>query len=172
MNGELEMHQGKIELNLTVNGIERCLMVEPDMMLLSVIRDVLRLTGTKHGCDDANCGVCSVLLNGKVVKSCCLLALQAEGAEITTIEGLSRIENGREILHPLQEAFIETGAIQCGFCTPGMILTAKALLDENNNPGEEDIREALHGNLCRCTGYLKIVEAIELVRDRMFSSVK
>ena len=164
---KLAAHQGKVALNFIVNGTERHLLVEPDAMLLSVLRDVLRITGTKHGCDDSNCGACTVLVNGKAVKSCSLLALQAEGASITTIEGLSIIEDGEEILHPLQEAFIEVGAIQCGFCTPGMVLTAKSLLDEKPDANEEDIREALHGNICRCTGYVKIVEAIELARDRM-----
>ncbi|MBQ2627868.1 MAG: (2Fe-2S)-binding protein [Eubacterium sp.] len=138
-------------------------MVEPNRTLLDVLREDLGLTGVKHGCDDSNCGVCTVIMDGKAVKSCSILIGQAEGTKVTTIEGLEG-ENG---LHPLQQAFIDHFAIQCGFCTPGMILSAKALLDENPNATEEDIREAMHGNMCRCTGYKKIIEAIEAARDQM-----
>lgn len=130
---------------------------------MDVLREDLGLTGVKHGCDDSNCGVCTVIMDGKAVKSCSVLIGQAQGTKVTTIEGLET-ENG---LHPLQKAFIEHFAIQCGFCTPGMILSAKALLDENPNATEDEIREALHGNICRCTGYKKIVEAIEAARDEM-----
>lgn len=151
----------KMKIEFTVNGTARTLYVSPCKTLAEVLREDLGLLGTKQGCDDSNCGVCTVLVNGKAVKSCAMLIPLANGCEITTIEGLER-ENS---LHPLQQAFIDRFAIQCGYCTPGMILTAKAILDENPNATEEDIREGLHGNLCRCTGYKKIVEAIEDVRD-------
>jgi len=145
---------------LTVNGEKRSLHVPPGRTLLDLLRDDLGLTGTKRGCDDANCGACTVLLDGRAVKSCCMLALQADGAEVVTIEGLETQAG----LHPLQQAFIDYAALQCGFCTPGMILSAKAILDENPDADEDDIREGLHGNLCRCTGYVKIVEAVMAVQ--------
>ncbi len=147
------MKQG---IRLTVNGEEYALEVEPKRRLLDVLRNDLFLTGTKEGCGRGECGACTVILDGKAVNSCLTLAVQADGGRILTIEGL---HNG-EKLHPLQEAFIEHGAIQCGYCTPGMILSAKALLDEDPNPTEEGVRTALAGNLCRCTGYVKIVEAV------------
>ena len=155
--------ENNIVVSFEVNGRPVELMVEPNRTLLNVLREDLGLTGVKHGCDDSNCGVCTVIMDGKAVKSCSVLIGQAEGTKITTIEGLEG-ENG---LHPLQQAFIDHFAIQCGFCTPGMILSAKALLDENPNATEEDIREAMHGNMCRCTGYKKIIEAIEAARDEM-----
>ena len=144
------------ELNLTVNGEYYQLTVPPYRTLLEVIREDLGLTGAKSGCATGKCGSCTVILNGKSVKSCLTLALQANGKEILTIEGLA---DGDE-LHPLQKSFIEHGAMQCGYCTPGMIMSAKALLDENPHPTEDEIRDALVGNICRCTGYVKIVEAI------------
>jgi len=147
-------------VSLTVNGEKHHVQVPPARTLLELIRQDLGLTGTKHGCDDANCGACTVLLDGKAIKSCCMLALQADGAEVVTIEGLGTNDG----LHPLQQAFIDYAAFQCGFCTPGMILSAKAILDENPDAGEDDIREGLQGNLCRCTGYVKIVEAIMAVQ--------
>lgn len=150
-----------MQIALTVNGRQHKLYVSPDRTLLEVLREELNLTGTKQGCDDANCGVCTVLMDGMAVKSCVILAPQANGRSITTIEGLEREHS----LHPLQQAFIDHFAVQCGFCTPGMILTAKAILDKNPNATEDDIREGLHGNVCRCTGFKKIVEAIEAVRD-------
>ncbi len=150
----------KIKISLTVNGRGHTLYVSPCRTLLDVLRD-LNLLGTKSGCDDSNCGVCTVLVDGMAVKSCTMLAPLADGKSITTIEGLEK----KDSLHPLQQAFIDHFAVQCGFCTPGMILTAKAILDENPNATEDDIREGLHGNLCRCVGYKKIVEAIEAVRD-------
>lgn len=155
------MYEEKMRFELSVNQKKRVVYVHPSATLLEVLRDELNLTGTKRGCDDSNCGVCTVLLDGKAVKSCTMLIVQAAGHEVTTIEGLEN-DNG---LHPLQQSFIDHFAVQCGFCTPGMILTAKAILDENPNATEDDIREGLHGNLCRCTGYKKIVEAIEAVRD-------
>ena len=153
----------KIIVSFDVNNRPVELLVAPNRTLLDVLRQDLGLTGVKHGCDDSNCGVCTVIMDGKAVKSCSILIGQAQGTKVTTIEGLET-ENG---LHPLQKAFIEHFAIQCGFCTPGMILSAKALLDENPNATEDEIREALHGNICRCTGYKKIVEAIEAARDEM-----
>jgi len=147
-------------VTLTVNGKKHRILVQPERTLLELLREDLHLTGAKRGCDDSNCGACTVLMNGQAVKSCCMLALQADGADIVTIEGLET----RDGLHPLQQAFIDHSALQCGFCTPGMVLTAKAILDENPDADEEDIREGLHGNLCRCTGYVKIVEAVMAVQ--------
>jgi carbon-monoxide dehydrogenase small subunit len=147
----------KRELELKVNGEEYTVEVEPHRTLLEVIRNDLGLTGTKLGCGGGECGACTVILDGKAVKSCLMLALDAKGKEILTIEGLTRGEE----LHPLQRAFVERGAIQCGFCTPGMIMASKALLDENPHPSEQEIKDALAGNLCRCTGYVKILEAIK-----------
>ena len=149
-------------LKLRVNNQDREIYVEPRRTLLEVLRDALGLTGTKEGCGEGNCGVCTVLIDGKAVRSCLMLALQAEGRDILTIEGL-KLENGS--LHPLQQAFIDYFAVQCGFCTPGMILTAKALLDENPDASEQEVKEALCGNLCRCTGYVKITEAVLAAKD-------
>lgn len=146
----------KRELELKVNSEDYSLTVEPHRTLLEVIRNDLGLTGTKLGCGGGECGACTVILDGKAVKSCLMLALDARGKEIWTIEGLSRVGD----LHPLQRAFVERGAIQCGFCTPGMIMASKALLDENPHPTEQEIKDALAGNLCRCTGYVKILEAV------------
>ena len=155
--------ENKIVVSFEVNGRPVELLVAPNRTLLEVLREDLGLTGVKHGCDDSNCGVCTVIMDGKAVKSCSILIGQAEGTKVTTIEGLEG-ENG---LHPLQKAFIEHFAIQCDYCTPGMILSAKALLDENPQATEDDIREALHGNICRCTGYKKIIEAVEAARDEI-----
>ncbi len=152
----------KTLINIKVNGRAWDLAVEPNRTLLDVLRHDLELTGTKRGCDLGECGSCTVILNGKPVNSCLVLAIQANGAEVLTIEGLA----GPSGLHPLQRAFVEKGAIQCGFCTPGMILSASSLLQKNPKPGEEEIRTALSGNLCRCTGYQKIVEAIQSVGER------
>jgi aerobic carbon-monoxide dehydrogenase small subunit len=145
----------RIPIHLVVNGEEYHLEIKPNRVLLDVLREDLELTGTKKGCGLGKCGACTVLLNGRPVHSCLILALQVDGCEITTIEGV-----GKDDIHPLQEHFVENGAIQCGFCTPGMINTAKALLDKNPHPNKADIKEAIAGNLCRCTGYHKIVEAI------------
>jgi carbon-monoxide dehydrogenase small subunit len=146
----------KRKISLNVNGVQRDVLVEPYQTLVEVLRDTLGLTGTKQGCGRGNCGTCTVLMDGKPVNSCLLLAVDAVGHAIVTIEGLA--QDGR--LHPIQEAFITHGAVQCGFCTPGLIITAKALLDENPNPTEEEVRTAIAGNICRCTGYHKVVEAI------------
>ena len=147
-------------VSLTVNGEKYSALIPPGRTLLELLREDLGLTGAKRGCDDSNCGACTVILNGQAVKSCCMLALQAQGAEVVTIEGMAP-KGG---LHPLQQAFIDHFALQCGFCTPGMIMAAKAILDENPDASEDDIREGLHGNLCRCTGYKKIVEAVMAVQ--------
>ncbi len=153
----------KVSVNLTVNGEPVEVAVEPNRTLVQLLREDLGLTGTKHGCGLGDCGACTVLLDGKPVNSCLVLALQARGREVLTIEGLA--ENGN--LHPIQRAFVDLGAIQCGFCTPGMILSAKALLDENPKPTEKEIRTAISGNLCRCTGYQKIVEAVQEASETM-----
>jgi aerobic carbon-monoxide dehydrogenase small subunit len=143
-------------LRFTVNEEPREIAVEPWWTLLDVLRDQLELTGAKKGCDRGDCGACTVLLDGKPIVSCTTLAVQANGRRVTTIEGL--MSEGHP--HPLQQAFVDHGAVQCGFCTPGMVLAAKALLDENPSPTEDAVREAIAGNLCRCTGYAKIVEAV------------
>jgi len=147
------------ELTLVVNGEERCARVAANATLLDVLRDHLDLTGAKNGCNMGECGACTVLVDGRPVSSCLTMALAVEGRRITTIEGLAG--DGR--LHPLQQAFLDHGAVECGFCTPGMVLTAKALLDEVPEPSEEEIRVYLRGNLCRCTGYAKVVEAVVAV---------
>ncbi|MDA8186310.1 MAG: (2Fe-2S)-binding protein [Acidimicrobiales bacterium] len=144
-------------LRLSVNGHDRELLVKPYSTLLEVLREDLRLTGTKHGCEAGECGACMVLVDGIPKLSCLVLPAQVEGAEVTTIEGIG---DGSD-LHPVQQAFINRGAVQCGYCTPAMVLAAKALLDANPAPSREEIKEALAGNLCRCTGYVSIVEAVE-----------
>lgn len=144
------------QLTIKVNGKLHSLTVDPSRTLLEVLREDLGLTGTKQACDTGGCGACTVIIDGRPVYSCLVLAVDCEGKDILTIEGLASDVH----LHPIQEAFIKYGAIQCGFCTPGMVMSAKALLDENPEPTEEDVRKAIAGNLCRCTGYAKIVEAI------------
>ena len=143
-------------IHITINDKPLELAVEPNQTLLEVIRENLGLTGTKAGCLVGDCGSCTVLVDGKPVNSCLMLALQAEGKQVTTVEGIETPQG----LHPLQAAFVDKGAIQCGYCTPGMILSAKSLLDRHPNADEAEIRQALSGNLCRCTGYQKIVEAV------------
>lgn len=143
----------KVSLNINDKIYEK--VIDPEMRLVDFIRDEARLKGTKEGCGEGECGACTVIVNGKSMNSCLLLAVSMEGKEIITIEGVAAKE-----LHPLQQAFMEVGAVQCGYCTPGMILSAKALLDENLQASEEDIRDAISGNLCRCTGYEKIVEGV------------
>jgi carbon-monoxide dehydrogenase small subunit len=144
-------------MTLTVNGTPYEVAIEPRQSLLQLLREELHLTGTKEGCSEGECGACTVLLDGKTVDSCLIFALEAQGREVTTIEGLAQGDQ----LYPVQKAFAEYGAVQCGFCTPGMILAAKALLDSNPHPTELEIRQGIAGNLCRCTGYVKIVEAIQ-----------
>ena len=148
---------GKVSISITVNGQRFDREVEPRQLLVQFIRDELVLTGTHIGCDTSYCGACTVLFNGEPIKSCTMLAVQADGGAVTTVEGLS--EGGK--LHPLQKAFRECGASQCGFCTPGFLMTAKAYLDENPSPSAAEVGEALGGNLCRCTGFIKIREAID-----------
>ncbi len=144
-------------LTMTLNGEEVTVHIQPDALLLDVLRDELGLMGTKEACGQGECGACTVLLDGQPVTSCLVPALKAQGREVLTVEGLA--SDGE--LHPLQKSFIEHGAVQCGFCTPGMLMSAKALLDRNPHPTEEEIKVAISGNLCRCTGYVKIVEAIK-----------
>jgi len=139
------------------------LSIEPHVLLVEVLRDELGLTGTKHSCGIGNCGACTVLVDGRPVLSCLTLALTVQGRNITTIEGLAQ----GTTLHPIQKAFVDHGAIQCGYCTPGMILSAKALLDKNLNPTEQELKQALSGNLCRCTGYIKIVDAVVAAAEAM-----
>jgi carbon-monoxide dehydrogenase small subunit len=160
MEGHWEVERMKeYKLRLNINNTDYVVEANSRQTLQDIIRDKLSLTGTKKGCDSGACGSCTVLMDGLAVKSCLILALQAEGRKILTIEGLA--QNG--MLHPLQNAFVEKWAIQCGYCTPGMILTAKALLDENPNPSEDEIRMYLAGNICRCTGYQKIIDAVTSV---------
>lgn len=151
------------QITITVNGAQHTAEVEPRLLLVHLIREVLNLTGTHIGCDTSSCGACTILLDGKSVKSCTLLAVQANGKSITTIEGM--IQDGQ--LHPLQEGFKENHALHCGFCTPGMILRATELLANNPNPTEEEIRWGISGNLCRCTGYNNIVKAIQYAGAKM-----
>lgn len=150
----------KIVLNINDEDVE--VEVTPNRLLVDIIREDIGLTGTKKGCEIGMCGACGVLLDGRLVSSCLMLAVYAVGKKITTIEGLAK--NGE--LHPLQQAFLDHGSFQCGFCTPGMVLASKALLDGNPHPTEEEIREGLNGNLCRCTGYAKVVEAIQAVAGK------
>jgi carbon-monoxide dehydrogenase small subunit len=145
-----------VRVSLSVNGVHHIVDAEPRLLLVHLIRETLGLTGTHVGCDTSNCGACTVHVDGEAVKSCTLLAVQADGAEVTTIEGIG----SEGALHPLQEAFWEHHGLQCGYCTPGMIMAAADLLERNDDPTEADVREALAGNLCRCTGYHNIVEAV------------
>ena len=148
----------KQTITFNLNGESVQVEIEPHLTLLQLLRDKLELTGTKEGCGMGECGACTVILNGKTVNSCIFPAIEVDGKNVMTIEGLTDAQGN---LHPIQKAFVEYGAIQCGFCTPGMVLSAKALLDENPKPTEEEIRSGIAGNLCRCTGYLQIVQAIK-----------
>lgn len=148
----------KKEIVFTLNGAEMKAEVEPQWTLLYFLREICEMTGTKEGCGYGECGACTVLIDGKAVNSCLYPILEVEGKNVTTIEGLPSRDGS---LHPLQQAFIDNGAVQCGFCTPGMIMSAKALLDEKDQPTEDEIRDAIAGNFCRCTGYVKIVDAIK-----------
>ncbi len=150
-------------VTITVNGTRRTADIEPRLLLAHLLRQGLRLTGTHTGCDTTNCGACTVLFDGRPVKSCTMLAVQADGHEVTTVEGLA----GAGELHPIQEGFRDEHGLQCGFCTPGMMLAAKALLEENPDPTEDEVRWALSGNLCRCTGYQNIVKSVLLAARRM-----
>lgn len=154
----------KKQIQLRINGVEYELLAAPNETLAQVLRGPqVNLTGTKQGCELGDCGACTVILDGETANSCLVLAVQADGSQVTTIEGLA--QNGK--LHPIQEAFIQEGAIQCGFCSPGMILSAKTLLDKNPSPTRREIREGISGNLCRCTGYFKIVSAIEKAAEAL-----
>jgi carbon-monoxide dehydrogenase small subunit len=157
LKGDSEM---KKIVSFVLNGEPIEVEIEPHLTLLQLLRDKLELTGTKEGCGMGECGACTVLLDGKTVNSCIFPALEVEGKKVTTIEGLTDAQGN---LHPIQKAFVDYGAIQCGFCTPGMVLSAKALLDESPKPTEEEIRHGIAGNLCRCTGYLQIIQAIKAV---------
>lgn len=158
-----EIAVSAIPISITVNGVKHEAAVEPRTLLVYFLREHLGLTGAHVGCDTSQCGACTIQFNGRAVKSCTILAVQANGAEITTIEGLAR--DG--VLHPVQEGFREKHGLQCGYCTPGMIMTAVSLLDANPNPTEEEIRHALAGNLCRCTGYVNIVESIRWAAEKI-----
>ena len=153
----------KLVVHYTINGRRYEAYIEPNFTLLEVVRDELRLTGAKEGCGTGDCGACSMIVDGKLITSCLMLAPEADGSEVLTIEGLAR--NGE--LHPVQQSFIEAGGVQCGFCTPGMIMATKALLDRNSRPTLEDVRLGLAGNLCRCTGYAKIYEAVLAAAERI-----
>lgn len=144
------------KLSFTLNGEVTEVLAEPSEMLVDILREKMYLTGTKKGCGKGECGACTVIMNGKAVNSCMIPAMKAMGAVVETIEGIGN----KDTLHPLQESFIDEGAIQCGYCTPGMIMSAKALLDKNLNPTNDEVKEAMSGNICRCTGYVKIVNAV------------
>jgi aerobic-type carbon monoxide dehydrogenase small subunit (CoxS/CutS family) len=163
MKNEVLREVERVVLEMDVNGERRELLVPVHKTLLEVLREDMQLTGTKHGCELGECGTCTVLVDGKPHLSCLVLPIQVQGRSITTIEGMA---DGSQ-LHPLQTAFGELGAAQCGYCSPGILLSARALLDENPRPTRDEIREALAGNLCRCTGYVKILEAVELASERM-----
>jgi carbon-monoxide dehydrogenase small subunit len=163
-----EAEYAAVPISVTVNGKTHDVRVEPRTLLVYFLRERLKLTGTHVGCDTSQCGACTVHLNGRAVKSCTILAVQANGADITTIEGLAR--NGT--LHPVQEGFHEKHGLQCGYCTPGMIMTAVHLLDTNPNPSDEEIKHALEGNLCRCTGYINIVDSIKWAAEKMKGAAK
>lgn len=146
------------EINLKINNKEYSVEIEEDLRLIDLLRDKLYLTGTKEGCGEGECGACTVIIDGEIANSCLVMAFQADGKEILTIEGM---EDGEEI-HPIQQAFVDVGAVQCGFCIPGMVLATKSILDKNIDPSDDEIREGISGNLCRCTGYTKIVDAVKI----------
>lgn len=151
-----------IKVNIRVNGESYERNINPSLRLIDFLRDEIKLKGTKEGCGEGECGACTVIMDGNIVNSCIVLAASANGSEITTIEGVSGAE-----LHPIQEAFLEAGAVQCGYCIPGMVLSTKALLDRNLDASEEEIKEGISGNLCRCTGYTKIIEGVKLAQNKM-----
>ncbi len=150
-------------ITIHVNGQTHELLVKPSASLLDVIREDLGLTGAKEGCGVGECGACTVIMDGETVNACLILAIEADGKQVTTIEGLAKGEE----LHPIQQAFVDVGGLQCGFCTPGMVLSAKALLDKNPNPSDDEIRKGLEGNFCRCTGYTKIIASVRAAAERM-----
>jgi len=153
-------------ITVIVNGSAEFLTVPSSMTLLQMLREELALTGTKNGCEAGECGACTVLVDGEPVNSCMMLAVEVDGREVTTVEGLARLYGDGKQLSPLQETFVEHNAVQCGFCTPGMLISAHALLERSPDPTEEEIREALVGNLCRCTGYLRIIQAVQTAAAR------
>ena len=157
---------GKVHVQSNINGEDTDFLCEPRQSLLEVLRDVLSLTGTKEGCNDGNCGACTVMMDGRIVDSCCVLGVEAQGKEVSTIEGVASVDG----LHPIQQAFLENASLQCGICTPGFIVAAKALLDREPNPTEQRVRHWLAGNLCRCTGYDKIVRAVLDASEKMQAS--
>jgi len=152
-----------MKITINVNGKQKRFDVEPNTLLLNLIRDDMSLTGTKYGCGIGECGACTVLLDGDAVLACMMLAVDADGHRVDTVEGLS----DGNTLHPIQQAYLDEGAVQCGFCTPGFIMSTKALLDKNPNPSEAEIREYLNGNICRCTGYVNIVKAVQSAAVKM-----
>jgi carbon-monoxide dehydrogenase small subunit len=153
----------KVPIKVTVNGVEHSSDIEPRLLLVHFLRETLRLTGTHIGCDTSHCGACTVVMDGRAVKSCTVFAVQADGRSITTVEGLE--QDGK--LHPLQDGFFQEHGLQCGYCTPGMLMTGIAFLKENSNPSEDEIRHAISGNLCRCTGYVNIVKAYQYAAQKM-----
>jgi len=157
------------QITLSINGKQFTESVGPETRLLDLLREQMFMTGTKEGCGVGECGACTVIMDGKTVNSCMVLAGQADGSEIRTVEGL---EGEKGELHPLQQAFVETGAIQCGFCTPGMLMSSLALLEANPDPSDDEIKEALSGNICRCTGYIPIIEAVKLAAGHMKKNQK
>ena len=158
-----EAQYSAVPVSITVNGVKHDATVEPRTLLVYFLREQLNLTGTHVGCDTSQCGACTVHLNGRAVKSCTILAVQANGAQVKTIEGLANGDN----LHPVQQGFHEKHGLQCGYCTPGMIMTAAHLLEKNPNPSDDEIKHALEGNLCRCTGYINIVESVKWAAEKM-----
>ena len=153
----------KVPIKVTVNGVEHSTDIEPRLLLVHYLRETLRLTGTHIGCDTSHCGACTVVMDGRAVKSCTVFAVQADGRSITTVEGLET--DGK--LHPLQDGFFQEHGLQCGYCTPGMLMTGVAFLKENSNPSDDEIRHAISGNLCRCTGYVNIVKAYQYAAQKM-----
>lgn len=168
LDEHIASNQRKVSLTCVVNGVEICDTIDPTMTLLHFLRDRLKLFGTKESCGEGECGTCTVIMNGKAVTSCIILAIEADGAEILTVEGLAK--DGR--ISILQEEFISEDALQCGFCTPGFLMSTRALLDRNPDPSEEEIKEALAGNLCRCTGYLPILKAVKQAAERERKELK
>jgi len=155
------MEKSKVNISFILNGEQINIETEANISLATLLREQLHLTGTKISCEEGECGACTVILDGKAVNSCLVLAPEINGRSVTTIEGLSKNSE----LHPIQAAYIDEGAVQCGFCTPGMVMSTKALLDENPNPSEADIKEALEGNICRCTGYVRIIKAVQAAAE-------